>query len=115
MSEHAIHRMSDGCDARREVAARLRKLTDGKSPMTECSVGALYTALGLPRSFGTGIGCAAVGYLADLIDPTCEVVGDNPYASDYVFVCKACREHFSVAGTPRYCPGCGRRIDRGNR
>lgn len=46
---------------RREVAARLRTLADGESPMAECSVDALYTA--------TGIECAVIGYLADLIDP----------------------------------------------
>lgn len=55
-------------DKRREVAARLRALADGESPMTECSVDALYTALGLPCS-GTCIECAVIGYLADLIDP----------------------------------------------
>lgn len=53
--------------------------------------------------------------LADLIDPTCEVVGDNTYTSDYDFRCKTCGEHFSAASTPRYCPGCGRRIDYGDR
>lgn len=53
---------------RREVAAKLRALADGESPMTECSVDALYTALGLPCS-GTCIECAVIGYLADLIEP----------------------------------------------
>lgn len=54
---------------RREVAARLRTLTDGESPMAECSVDALYTALGFPWSSGTGIECAVIRHLADLIDP----------------------------------------------
>lgn len=53
---------------RREVAARLRTLADDERPMAECSVDALYTALGFPCS-GTGIECAVIGYLADLIDP----------------------------------------------
>lgn len=53
---------------RREVAARLRTLADGGSPVDECSVDALYTAIGLPCP-GAGIECAAIGYLADLIDP----------------------------------------------
>lgn len=55
-------------EKRREVAAKLRALADGKSPMTECSVDALYIALGFPCS-GTGIECAVIGYLADLINP----------------------------------------------
>lgn len=54
---------------RHEVAARLRALADGESPMTECSVDALYIALGLPSCSGTGIECAVIGYLADIIEP----------------------------------------------
>ena len=56
-------------EQRLEVAARLRTLTDGESPMTEHSVDDLYTALGFPWSFGTGIECAVIRHLADLIDP----------------------------------------------
>lgn len=55
-------------DQRREVAQELRTLADDERPMAECSVDALYTALGFPCS-GTGIECAVIGYLADLIDP----------------------------------------------
>lgn len=58
-------------DERREVAEKLRALADGGSPMTECSVDSLYIALGVPCSCGTGIECTVIGYLADLIDPTC--------------------------------------------
>lgn len=107
--------MASTSDERREVAARLRN--DGRAldaidaPLELASL-TLDDALGIDhmRSW-----CDVFERLADLIDPTCEVVGDNPYTSDYVFVCKTCYEHFSVASTPRYCPGCGRRIDYGNR
>ena len=107
--------MTPTSDERREVAERLRGLARERGAV-ECSSVAhtlwlAYEAHGTIAAFSGD----AVARLSDLIDPTCEVVGDNPYTSDYVFVCKTCHEHFSVASTPRYCPGCGRRIDYGNR
>lgn len=107
-------------DERREVAERLRKYPlesvkadhKCKDPL-QLPADVMYDLMDI-----AGVGedfDSLLPSLADLIDPTCEVVGDNPYTSDYVFVCKTCHEHFSVASTPRYCPGCGRRIDYGNR
>lgn len=107
--------MAPTSDERREVAERLRRASACGEGISCCAVD---RALGLRYDddyFGDVFACESVRDLADLIDPTCEVVGDNPYTSDYVFVCKTCHEHFSVASTPRYCPGCGRRIDYGNR
>lgn len=54
-------------EERRKIAAKLRALTDGESPMAECSVNDLYTALGMPWPCG-GIEYTIIEYLADLID-----------------------------------------------
>lgn len=116
--------MAPTSDERREVAARLRERPVARN-INEAYV-AIVQAIGVRPCllshegesgdrFNAAAYADALEKLADLIDPTCEVVGDNPYTSDYVFVCKTCHEHFSVASTPRYCPGCGRRIDYGNR
>lgn len=101
-------------DERREVAARLRTLADGERPMAECSVDALYTALGLPCS-GTGIECAVVGYLADLIDPTCHVVSTILY--DWSDGPEYCHElscghtcDTSWPEPPNFCTECGARV-----
>lgn len=48
--------------------------------------------------------------LADLIDPTCKVEDDNPWMSDFAYVCNSCGEHFSTCDKPNYCPGCGARL-----
>lgn len=107
-------------EERREVAQKLRTLADGGSPMTECSVDALYTALGLPCS-GTGLECAVIGYLADLTDrPTCRNVSGH----QDVFECSECRcrveliteacneygETFNVPLMPSWCPNCGESV-----
>ena len=101
---------------RREVAARLRTMADGESPMAECSVDALYTALGLPCS-GTGIECAAIGYLADLIDrPTCHLVSTASEEGLYgptIFGHKLSCGHTCDSvypEPPTYCSECGRRV-----
>ena len=96
---------------RREVAARLRTLADGESPMAERSVDALYTALGLPCS-GTGIECAAIGYLADLIDrPRYRPFIPNAMEG-YVF-CPQCGAEIGEYGVPNYCHNCGVAIHNG--
>lgn len=105
--------MAPTSEERREVAARLRN--DGRAldaidaPLELASL-TLDDALGIDhmRSW-----CDVFERLADLIDPTCEVVRDNPYASDFAFRCKTCGEHFSTCGAPRYCPHCGNRITSG--
>lgn len=48
--------------------------------------------------------------LADLIDPTCKVEDDNPWMSDFAYVCNSCGEHFSTCDKLNYCPGCGARL-----
>lgn len=48
--------------------------------------------------------------LADLIDPTCKVEDDNPWMSEFAYVCNSCGEHFSTCDKPNYCPGCGARL-----
>lgn len=91
-------------DQRREVAVRLRTLADGESPMAECSVDALYTALGLPCS-GTGIECAAIGFLADLIDRPTARINVNKHGRAYCPNCGC--DDWSIADGSRYCPNCG--------
>ena len=110
-------------DERREVAERLRALADGGSPMTECSVDSLYIALGVPCSCGTGIECAVIGYLADLIDPTCHRERKRVVVDDYrrdtliLPVCSACGFTFDKRmPKPNFCPHCGARlVERGER
>ena len=105
---------------RREVANRLRTAAKTKSNSADYLWKRLEIAVNGWR-FGDVIDEAYVFYndvlsrLAELIDPTCEVAEDNPYTSDYDFRYKTCGEHFSAASTPMYCPGCGRRIDYGDR
>ena len=96
---------------RREVAERLRGVTEEElqyvflekilnSAVGECCFddeGDIDNGLILNR-------------LADLIDPTCEVRDDNPWMSNFAYVCNSCGEHFSTCDKPNYCPGCGARV-----
>ena len=92
---------------RREAAARLRTLADGDSPMNERSVDALYTALGFPWSFGTGIECSVIRHLADLIDrQTCHLIEDE----DGYTACSECGCTALCMRDATYCPACGRVI-----
>ena len=91
---------------RRDAAARLRTLTDGESPMTERSVDALYTALGFPWSFGTGIECSVIRHLADLIEPvperTCRMIDNGAE-----LCCSECDWRHDYDDEPKFCAGCG--------
>lgn len=98
-------------DERRAVAARLRKCGAELSILgADCE-----TAF---HVIDKAVGCREedswerfLARLADLIDPTCEAAYDNPFASDFNYRCMACGEHFSTCGEPKYCPGCGGRIE----
>lgn len=54
-------------EERRRAAAKLRAMTEGKSPMAEYPVEMLFIAFGMPMN--TDIDGALIGYIADLIDP----------------------------------------------
>lgn len=54
-------------DKRRRVAAKLRAMTEGQSPMSEYPVEMLFVAFGMPMN--CEIDGALIGYIADLIDP----------------------------------------------
>ena len=103
--------MAPTSDERREVAEKLRN--DGRAldaidaPLELASL-TLDDALGIDhmRSW-----CDVFERLADLIDTTCEAAYDNPFASDFNYRCMACGEHFSTCDEPKYCPGCGGRIE----
>ncbi|RGJ47444.1 hypothetical protein DXD59_00675 [Olsenella sp. TM06-36] len=98
-------------DERREVSERLRnegRALDAIDATVELASLTLDDALGIDHMSGW---CDLFDTLADLIDPTCEAAYDNPFASDFNYRCMACGEHFSTCGEPRYCPGCGRRIE----
>ena len=105
-------------DERRKIAAKLRALTDGKSPMAECSVNDLYTALGMPWPCG-GIEHAVIEYLADLIDPTCKVSSVETY-DDELGQLEGWEFHLTCGHSfqrpwnepPAYCPECGARVVR---
>lgn len=99
--------MTPTSNERREVAERLRQMADAHDA-TEAS--RVARALGLEyKVYGTVVAFDSVDVhrLAELIDPTCKVEDDNPWASDYDYVCRACGEHFSTCDKPNYCPGCG--------
>ena len=98
-------------EQRREAATRLRTLTDGESPMTEYSVNDMYTALGFPWSFGTGIECAVIRHLADLIDrQTCHISETDHEFEDSVR-CDRCLTTFNRPWEPfKYCPNCGAEV-----
>ena len=103
--------MSDISDERREVAERLRN--EGRA-LTAIDMGVELASLTLDDAIGIEHNATweeCFDRLADLIDPTCEAAYDNPFASDFNYRCMACGEHFSTCGEPRYCPGCGRRIE----
>lgn len=105
-------------EERRKVAAKLRALADGEFPMDECSVDDLYIALGMPFP-RAGIEYAAIGYLADLIDPTCKIDSVEPIrygefneTIGYEFnltcghsILRACTEE-----PPAFCDECGARV-----
>lgn len=97
-------------DERREVAATLRdakRKCESRGYPWMCDD--LCLAIGYEHDYEADNGI--FDRLADLIDPTCEAAYDNPFASDFNYRCMACGEHFSTCGEPRYCPGCGRRIE----
>jgi hypothetical protein len=98
-------------DERRALAERLRRASACGEGISCCTVD---KALGLRYDndfFGDVFTCESVRDLADLIDPTCEAAYGNPFASDFNYRCMACGEHFSTCGEPKYCPGCGGRIE----
>lgn len=99
--------MAPTSDERREVAARLRT----EVGEDECIDYAVFRIINDVLLINGAWGAKAARILADLIDPTCEATYDNPFASDFNYMCMACGEHFSTCGEPRYCPGCGRRIE----
>lgn len=102
---------------RRDVARRLRELDHEITSYDtiENGVNKLKKAVHgntsfSPIEYSVRNLCGLANVLADLIDPTCEIKKDNPYMSDFDFICKSCGEHFSTSGEPRYCPNCGRKV-----
>lgn len=117
--------MAATSDERREVASALRgdpndtiipQSRDGFEGMTYHE--AAYRFWDICRrvrdAADVDIDYSTTSVLADLIDPTCEVNDDNRWASDFDYVCRACGEHFSTCGKPKFCPGCGARVVSGD-
>ena len=119
--------MTSSQDERREVAARLRAYPlesvkadhEGKDPL-QLPADVMYDLMDI-----AGVGedfDSLLPSLADLIDPTCEVmeVPDNDEFMVRVvsgFVCKRCGHEAIVerncdgsAEPPRFCPHCGARV-----
>lgn len=102
--------MTPTSDERREVAERMRR--EGRA-LTAIDMGVELASLTLDDAIGIEHNATweeCFDRLADLIDPTCEIARDNRFASDFDYICKACGEHFSTCGEPRYCPHCGSRV-----
>lgn len=102
-------------DERREVAARLRQMSDAHDA-TEAS--RVDRTLGLEdRAYGTVIAfdSADIRSLADLIDPTCEMeaAGGVPAPvrdSLETFFCSECGSPIYNDVNPSYCLYCGHRV-----
>lgn len=100
-------------DERREAAARLRGLAYG-NVVVGCSfvaraLGLAYEAHGTIAAFSGD----AVARLADLIDPTCEMVDVEQEEGGYqgTGFCSECRE--LLLPTFTFCPHCGARVTDG--
>lgn len=103
-------------EERREVAEHLKGLADGHAAV-ECS--AVAKALNLDYEVHGSVAAFsadAVSHVADLIDPTCEVIWSvvkNIYdGGDATWQHKFSCGHVVVTETfdcPRYCPICGAR------
>ena len=95
-------------EERREAAANLRKIHLGGANKDLIEL-MLSDAIGAWHENGISWDYITER-LADLIDPTCKVEDDNPFMSDFAYVCNSCGEHFSTCDKPNYCPGCGARL-----
>lgn len=95
-------------EERREAAANLRKIHLGGANKDLMEL-MLSDAIGAWHENGISWDYITER-LADLIDPTCKVEDDNPWMSDFAYVCNSCGEHFSTCDKPNYCPGCGARL-----
>lgn len=108
-------------DERREVARKLREASACGEGISCCSVDKALELRYDDDYFGDVFECESVRDLADLIDPTCEVVMEEPEgdAGEFVAqmlgtVCSECggdlhRDRFTGA-YPAYCPHCGARV-----
>ena len=95
-------------EERREAAANLRKIHLGGANKDLMEL-MLSDAIGAWHENGISWDYITER-LADLIDPTCKVEDDNPWMSEFAYVCNSCGEHFSTCDKPNYCPGCGARL-----
>lgn len=95
-------------EERREAAANLRKIHLGGANKDLIEL-MLSDAIGAWHENGISWDYITER-LADLIDPTCKVEDDNPWMSEFAYVCNSCGEHFSTCDKPNYCPGCGARV-----
>ena len=95
-------------EERREAAANLRKIHLGGANKDLIEL-MLSDAIGAWHENGISWDYITER-LADLIDPTCKIEDDNPWMSDFAYVCNSCGEHFSTCDKPNYCPGCGARL-----
>lgn len=97
-------------EERREAAANLRKIHLGGANKDLIEL-MLSDAIGAWHENGISWDYITER-LADLIDPTCKIEDDNPWMSEFAYVCNSCGEHFSTCDKPNYCPGCGARVVR---
>lgn len=95
-------------EERREAAANLRKIHLGGANKDLIKL-MLSDAIGAWHENGISWDYITER-LADLIDPTCKIEDDNPWMSEFAYVCNSCGEHFSTCDKPNYCPGCGARV-----
>lgn len=95
-------------EERREAAANLRKIHLGGANKDLIEL-MLSDAIGAWHENGMSWDYITER-LADLIDPTCKIEDDNPWMSEFAYVCNSCGEHFSTCDKPNYCPGCGARL-----
>ena len=99
-------------DERREVAERLREAAlhpdvDGGVWVYDATA-----ALGLEFDGYEGYFTAeSVDLLADLIDPTCEMItGYTQGGKEQFKMCSCCGAAYAIGIIPRYCQRCGARV-----
>ena len=99
--------MAPTSDERREIAARLRTDVSEEECIDYAVFRIIKDVLGVNGVWGD----KAARILADLIDPTCEVVllDDESMRLPH---CSRCRQPI-LKPLPNFCPCCGARVTRG--
>lgn len=103
-------------DERREAAERLREAALHPDADGDVWVYDVTAALGLEADeYESYFTSESVERLADLIDPTCEMItGYTQSGKERCKMCSCCGAAYAIGFIPRYCQRCGARVARAN-